>query len=151
MVALVASSKMPIWRFASHPFTLLCRQNHIQKSTIFRVFNSGLHPFTYKDVVKTMFQNRAKCQFGGLLRTRIYSFCFLFSPRSGGLLVNTIITTTTTTTTKISAPRRLQNADFPPPLLLVYETHNECRLGKKLPDSTLAWPRGPADHTVQHQ
>ena len=41
------------------------------------------------------------------------------------------MTTTTTTTTKISAPRRLQNADFPPPLLLVYETHNECRLGKK--------------------
>jgi hypothetical protein len=39
-------------------------------------------------------------------------------------------TTTTTTTTKISAPGRLQNADFPPSLLLVYETHNECRLGK---------------------
>ena len=36
-----------------------------------------------------------------------------------------------TTTTKISAPRRLQNADFPPPLLLVYGTHNEGRLGKK--------------------
>ena len=41
-----------------------------------------------------------------------------------------ISTTITTTPTKISAPRRLQNADFPPPLLLVYETHNECRLGK---------------------
>ena len=66
MVALVASSKMPIWRFASHPFTLLCRQNHIQKSTIFRVFklNSGLHPFTYKDVVKT---SGAERQSGGQL------------------------------------------------------------------------------------
>ena len=36
-----------------------------------------------------------------------------------------------TTTTKISAPGRLQHPDFPPPVLLVYETHNEGRLGKK--------------------
>ena len=36
-----------------------------------------------------------------------------------------------TTPTKISAPRRLQNADFPPPALLLYETHNERRLGNK--------------------
>ena len=34
-----------------------------------------------------------------------------------------------TITTKISAPGRLQNVDFPLPALLVYETHNECRLG----------------------
>ena len=36
---------------------------------------------------------------------------------------------TTTIPTKISAPGRLQNADFPPPLLFVYGTHNEGRLG----------------------
>ena len=36
--------------------------------------------------------------------------------------------TSTTTTTKISAPGRLQMVDFPPPALLVYETHNEDRL-----------------------
>ena len=35
-----------------------------------------------------------------------------------------------TTTTKISAPGRLQKSDFRPPALLVYETHNEGRLGK---------------------
>ena len=34
-----------------------------------------------------------------------------------------------TITTKISAPGRLQNVDFPPPALLVYETHNDYRLG----------------------
>ena len=43
-----------------------------------------------------------------------------------------IIITTTTTTTRISAPGRPQKPDFPPPALLVYETHNEGRLGKKL-------------------
>ena len=42
------------------------------------------------------------------------------------------VPTTTTTTTKISAPGRLQNVDFPPPALLVYETHNEGRLGKNM-------------------
>ena len=42
-----------------------CRQNHVKRMMIFRVFNTGLDPFTYKDVVKTMFQNRAKREFGG--------------------------------------------------------------------------------------
>ena len=42
-----------------------CRQNHVKKSTISRVFNTGLDPFTYKDVVKTTLKNRAKRQFGG--------------------------------------------------------------------------------------
>ena len=42
-----------------------CRQNHVKKSTFFRVFNIVLDPFTYKDVVKTTFQNRANRQFGG--------------------------------------------------------------------------------------
>ena len=37
--------------------------------------------------------------------------------------------TSITITTKISAPGRLQIVDFPPPALLVYETHNEGRLG----------------------
>ena len=35
------------------------------------------------------------------------------------------------TTTKFSAPDGLWNPDFPSPVLLVYETHNEGRLGKK--------------------
>ena len=42
-----------------------CRQNDVTKSTISRVFNTDLDPFTYKDVVKTTFQNRAKRRFGG--------------------------------------------------------------------------------------
>ena len=42
-----------------------CRQNHVKKSTISRVFNTGLDPFIYNDVAKTMFQNRAKREFGG--------------------------------------------------------------------------------------
>ena len=33
--------------------------------------------------------------------------------------------------TRISAPRRLQNLDFPPSFLLVYETQTCGRLGKK--------------------
>ena len=37
-----------------------------------------------------------------------------------------------TITTKISAPGRLQNVDFQPPALLVYETHHEDRLGKNM-------------------
>ena len=37
-----------------------------------------------------------------------------------------------TITTKISAPGRLQKSDFRPPALLVYETHNEGRLGKNM-------------------
>ena len=41
------------------------RQNDVTKSTISRVFNTGLHPFTYNDVVKTTFQNRAKRELGG--------------------------------------------------------------------------------------
>ena len=36
-----------------------------------------------------------------------------------------------TTTARISAPGRPQKPDFPPPALLVYETHNGGRLGKK--------------------
>ena len=42
-----------------------CRQKHVQKLIIFRAFSTGLDPFTYKDVVKTTFQNRANRQFGG--------------------------------------------------------------------------------------
>ena len=37
-----------------------------------------------------------------------------------------------TTTTRISAPGRPQKPDFPPPALLVYEPHNEGRLGQKM-------------------
>ena len=36
-----------------------CRQNHVKKSMISRVFNTGLDPFTYYDVVKTTFQKPA--------------------------------------------------------------------------------------------
>ena len=41
------------------------------------------------------------------------------------------------TTTKTSAPGRPQKPDFPPPALLVYEAHNESRLGKKQVDRFL--------------
>ena len=61
----------------------------------------------------------------------ILTFRILCVDKIGSRAAAACITTTTTTIpTKISAPRRLQNADFPPPVLLVYGTHNEGRLGK---------------------
>ena len=45
----VSSAAIHIWR---------CRQNQVQKSTLFPVFNTGLDPFTYGDVVKTTLRNK---------------------------------------------------------------------------------------------
>ena len=45
----VCSAAIHIWR---------CRQNHVQKSAVFRVFNVGLGPFTYGDVVNTTLRNQ---------------------------------------------------------------------------------------------
>ena len=60
----------------------------------------------------------------------ILTFRILCVDKIGSRAAAACATSTTTTTTKISAPGRLQNVDFPPPALLVYETHNDYRLGK---------------------
>ena len=62
----------------------------------------------------------------------ILTFRILCVDKIGSRAAAACINIITTIPTKISAPGRLQNADFPPPLLLVYGTHNEGRLGKNI-------------------